>query len=175
MERITTLVDVEIADLNRRAYEAWKSEYRHHLNWDVACVANLTTTSLRNGRRIIHLADDVLNQVAKLMNTHLHVFFGSREDKSKRPHLHLVIMTEKSLDPMEVNKLMLLIQGKWEKYGDSRRQDIDTPRGGNIMGYVINKNDGEDSHFVDRFYCPKTGPCSKRKRGKSRCIHKHRA
>ena len=61
---------------------------------------------------------------------------------------------------------MLLIQGKWEKYGDSRRQDIDIPRGGNIMGYVINKND-EDSHFVDRFYCPKTGPCSSVKAGAS--------
>ena len=85
MERITTLVDVEIADLNRRAYEAWKSEYRHHLNWDVAYVANLTTTSLRNGRRIIHLADDVLNQVAKLMNTHLHVFFSSEKIRANDP------------------------------------------------------------------------------------------
>jgi hypothetical protein len=116
----------------------------------------------------------MLNRIAKLMDTHLHVFFGSREDGRKRDHLHLVIFTEESLCPIGTQKLILHLND-WERYGCLRRQDIDQPRGGNFMGYVINKNDGEESHFLDRFYCPKTGACAKRKRNKSRCIYKHRA
>ena len=157
MERNRTDTEIEISRLAQRAHDAWSTEYKHHLNWDVVCVANLTVKSIRNGKRIIHLIDEVLNMVAKRMNTHLHVFFGTRECQSKRPHLHLVIMTEEGSSIVGDSLLVLEIQRMWEKYGDYKRQDVDTARGGNFMGYVINKNDGTESHFLDRFYCPKTG------------------
>ena len=105
------MVDVRLLT-SIESIRSMEKEYRHHLNWDVVGLL-ISLRPLRNGRRIIHLADDVLNQVAKLMNTHLHVFFGSREDKSKRPHLHLVIMTEKSLDPMK-SSTHAFDSGQWE-------------------------------------------------------------
>lgn len=168
------VLESEVQSLNGRAYDAWQS-YQHHLGWNVACIANLTTKTFKDGNRIISLVDDMMNRISKLLDTHLHIFFGAREDHNKRPHLHMVVFTEKSFCPILTQKLILLIQGEWERYGDAKRQDISTPRGGNYMGYVISKNDGQEAHFIDRFFCPKTGACSKRKRNKTRCIYKHRA
>jgi hypothetical protein len=159
MDKVFCSLEDEISSLNQRAHKAFTLDSLNIHRFDILLVLSLTPANRLPEKKLINLGNEMLINLAKHLRVHLHAFFGTRESESQRPHLHIAIYCDQSAGIVSQTKAQDFVKRWWLKYGLLERQDIGPWRGGNAIGYIVNKNSGIASHFIDRVFCPRLDDC----------------
>jgi hypothetical protein len=168
MDKVFCNLEDEIGRLNQRAHQAFTLDSLNIHRFDILLVLSLTPANRLSETKLINLGNEMLINLAKHLGVHLHAFFGTRESADQRPHLHLAIFCDQSAGSISTSKAQEFVKKWWLKYGLLKRQDIGPWRGGNAIGYIVNKNSGIAAHFIDRVFCPRLDDCKPTKNKRQR-------
>jgi hypothetical protein len=155
----------DIKILDNRAFRAWDNDFVWMLDSPRVITGTFTVCKKRYENNLINIFNRFWFNAARRHNRHYHVLYGIEPDNTgKKIHIHFDLMMPdaeyKFLKPVFIKTLCKYIETAWI-WGHVLK--VERHKGGRSAGYACKKHDGNST--ILKMFCPKTGECSKRKKG----------